>query len=169
MKKFMILILALVMMFSVPVPAQAAGTPACVEKALKRAVNENGWCIVIRQDKGKMLIYKKCKGTWKLKKSFNCIVSKRLCRNKHYFLNRSDDIDLMAFGTESDRWSYGMYIDCYEKAYTNMIHSYTDHYDGRSWKTRKSARWNTDGISICEKNAEWIWEHCGDGTAVMGV
>ena len=170
LKKFAIMLMAIVIMASVvPAYTEAATTPTCVEKALKRAVNENNWCIVIRQDKGKMYIYKKCKSGWKLKKTFNCIVGKRMCNNKHYFLHRSSDIDIFAWGVDNDRWSYGMYIDCYEKAYTNMIHSYTDHYNGKTWKTRKCAKWNTDGISICENNAKWIWNHCGDGTAIQVI
>lgn len=159
-----------------PVQAQAAvqeqqqqQPPAKITKALKKAVNENGWCIIIDQCNSKMYIYKKCKSGWKLKKSFRCIVGKRLCKNKHYFLHRSEDIDMLAFGVDYDRWTYGMFIDCYEHAYTNMIHSYVDHYNGKTWKTRKSMKWNPNGISICEKNARWIWRHCKDGTAIQAI
>lgn len=169
MKKLFILILTLILI-TTPIPTEASTkVPSKVTNAVERCVNENGRCIVVDQSSGKMYLFKQCKGQWKLKKSFRCIVSTKLCRSKHYFLHRSDDIDLYAFGADSDRWSYGIYVDCYEEPKSILIHSYTDHYNGRTWTTKKSPMYNTFGISVCEKNAKYIWDHYGDGTAVMEV
>ena len=170
-KRLTIMLLILAIVFTaVPVRTEAAAkVPAKVWTAVENCVNENGRCIVIDQARGKMYLFKQdCRsGQWELKKSFRCIVADTMCRNKHYLLMRNNSIDQYAWGTENRRWSYGVHIDCYEKAYTNMIHSYTEILTKKGWKTMKSSAWNDFGIGICEKNARYIWKHYCDGTALM--
>ena len=169
-KKLMILMMLIVMVMA-PVQTQAAAkTPAKIARALERAVDENGRAIIIDQSAERLYLFKRnCKGEWILKKSGRCIVSQKICKTKHYVLMRDDDYDTLLWGTEDERWSYGMIIDCYERPESILIHSYTEKYTGRTWVKDKSRSGNDFGIAVCEELAEYIWKHYGDGTAVMGV
>lgn len=164
--------LALVILFALfPAHTEAATVPTKVTKALNKAVDENGRCIVVDQSNARIYLFKRdCKTKeWKLKRSGRCIVSQKLPKTKHYMLLRNDDVDTLLWGTARDRWSYGMVIDCYEKPAYIVLHSYREHYTGRTWVKDKSRNGNDFGISVCEELAEYIWKHYGDGTAVMGV
>ena len=169
MKRFLIMVLILV--FMVPVPAQAATKiPAKIERALDKAIEDNGRAIVIDQRNSRIYLFKKnCRGSWVLKKSGRCIVSQKLCKSRHYVLMRNADYDMMAWGTGNERWSYGMIIDCYERPASIVIHSYTERYTGRTWVKDKSRAGNDFGIAVCEELARYIWRYYSDGTAVMGV
>ena len=164
--------LALVILFAlIPADTQAAAVPAKVTKALSKAVDENGRCVVVDQSNERIYLFKRdCKThEWKLKRSGRCIVSQKLCKTKHYMLLRNDDSDCLAWGNERERWSYGIHIDCYEKPTCIILHSYREYYRGRTWAKDKSRSGNDFGIAVCEELAEYIWKHYGDGTAVMGV
>ena len=164
--------LALVILFAlIPADAQAATVPAKVTKALNKAVDENGRAIIVDQTNERIYLFKRdCKThEWKLKRSGRCIVSQKLCKTKHYMLLRNDDVDTLLWGTARDRWSYGMVIDCYERPAYIVLHSYREHYTGRTWVKDKSRAGNDFGIAVCEELVEYIWKHYGDGTAVMGV
>ena len=169
MKRFLIMVLILV--FMVPVPAQAATKiPAKIERALDKAIEDNGRAIIVDQTNSRIYLFKKnCKGSWVLKKSGKCIVSQKLCKSRHYVLMRNDDYDMMAWGTDNERWSYGMIVDCYERPASIVIHSYTERYTGRTWVKDKSRAGNDFGIAVCEELARYIWRYYSDGTAVMGV
>jgi len=170
-KSLFVMLLAIMMMFIiVPVDTNAATNkvPAKVMNAVNKCVDENGRCIVVDQKAGKMYLFKKYKGEWKLKKIFNCIVSEKLNKRKHYFLHRSKDFESILWGTETERWSYGIHIDCYEYPKDIIIHSYTERYTGYHWIKDKSKSGNTFGIATCEENARYLWRYYKDGTAVMG-
>jgi len=171
MKKVIALFMVMVCVAGViPVTAQAATVQAKVTKALGKAVDENGRAIVIDQSGERLYLFKKnCKGEWILKKSGRCIVSQKICKTKHYVLMRDDDYDTLLWGTEDERWSYGMIIDCYERPATIVIHSYTERYTGRTWVKDKSRAGNDFGVAVCEELARHIWRYYSDGTAVMGV
>ena len=169
-----LLVMTLIMitaLAAVPVQTQAAAkTPAKIARALERAVDENGRAIIIDQSAERLYLFKRnCKGEWIMKKSGRCIVSQKICKTKHYVLMRDDDYDTLLWGTEDERWSYGMIIDCYEKPATIVIHSYTERYTGRTWVKDKSRTGNDFGVAVCEELARYIWKYYGDGTAVMGV
>ena len=171
MKKIIALLMVIVCVAGIfPATAQAAEVPAKVMKAVKRCVDENGRCIVIDQKAEKMYLFKRsCKsGKWELKKVFKCIVTEKLCKTKHYFLHRSDDFELTAWGTETERWGYGLHIDCYEVPKDIILHSYTERYVGGKWVKDKSRAGNDFGIATCEENARYIYRYYKDGTAVMG-
>ena len=165
-RKILCVLLIAVMVWPMPAEAQTK-IPAKVEKALDRAVNENGRAIIIAGDR--IYLFKQCKGKWKLKKTGRCVVSEKLRKTRHYVLMRDDDYDTLMWGTEYKRWAYGMIIDCYERPESILIHSYTEKYTGRTWVKDKSRAGNDFGIAVCEELAEHIWKHYGDGTAVMGV
>lgn len=171
MKKIITLFMVMVFVAGViPVTAQAATVPKKVTKALNKAVDENGRAIIIDQAGERLYLFKRnCKGEWILKKSGRCIVSQKICKSKHYVLMRDDDYDTLLWGTEDERWSYGMIIDCYERPATIVIHSYTERYTGRTWVKDKSRAGNDFGIAVCESMAAYIWRYYTDGTAVMGV
>ena len=171
MKRFLIMLLAAVMLLSMPVQTDAATKIPCkIEKALDKAVDQNGRAIIVDQRNSRIYLFKKnCKGEWILKKSGRCIVSQKICKTKHYVLMRDDDYDTLLWGTEDERWSYGMIIDCYEKPATIVIHSYTERYTGRTWVKDKSRAGNDFGVAVCEELARHIWRYYSDGTAVMGV
>ena len=164
--------LALVILFTlIPADTQAATVPAKITKALNKAVDENGRCIVVDQSNERIYLFKRdCKtNEWKLKRTGRCIVSQKLSKTRHYMLLRNDDVDTLLWGTARDRWSYGMVIDCYERPVYIVLHSYREHYTGRTWVKDKSRAGNDFGIAVCEELAEYIWKYYGDGTAVMGV
>jgi len=168
--KIFALILMLTILFAlIPAHTEAATVPAKVTKALGKAVDENGRAIIIDQSAERLYLFKRnCKGEWILKKSGRCIVSQKICKTKHYVLMRDDDYDTLLWGTEDERWSYGMIIDCYEKPATIVIHSYTERYTGRTWVKDKSRAGNDFGVAVCEELARYIWKYYTDGTAVMG-
>ena len=171
MRKKLMILMALIIMIMAPVQTQAAvKIPAKIEKALDRAIESNGRAIVIDSKNSRIYLFKKnCKGSWVLKKSGKCIVSQKLCKTKHYVLMRNADYDTMAWGTDNERWSYGMIVDCYERPASIVIHSYTERYTGRTWVKDKSRAGNDFGIAVCEELARYIWRYYSDGTAVMGV
>ena len=171
MRKKLIILMALIVMIMAPVQTQAAAkVPAKIEKALGRAIEDNGRAIVIDSKNSRIYLFKKnCRGSWVLKKSGKCIVSQKLCKTKHYVLMRNADYDTMAWGTDNERWSYGMIVDCYERPASIVIHSYTERYTGRTWVKDKSRAGNDFGIAVCEELARYIWRYYSDGTAVMGV
>lgn len=169
-KRILTLTLVLVMMFAlVPTSAEAASVPCKVTKALNRAVDDNGRCIVIDHAGQKMYLFKRnCKtGKWELKKSFRCLCGDRLDPGKHYLLLRNDDTDRRTYSEGAKTYHYGVYIDCYEEAPTRAIriHSYAE-IKGKVYKCLKK---NPTGFAICIDNAAYIWRYYTDGTAVMGV
>lgn len=168
-KRMLAMALALIMMFAlVPASAEAATIPCKVTKALNRAVDDNGRCIVIDQSGQKMYLFKRncTSGKWELKKSFRCLCGDRLDPGKHYLLLRNDDTDLRTYRKGSKMYHYGVYIDCYEDvpAKTMRIHSYPE-IQGKVYKDKAH---NTCGFAICLDNAAYVWKWYGDGTAVMG-
>lgn len=167
------MLLAIMMMFtmtSINTNATTKKVPVKVMNAVKRCVDENGRCIVIDQKAEKMYLFKRsCKtNKWELKKIFNCIVSEKLCKTKHYFLHRSSDFEHTSWGTETERWSYGIHIDCYEVPKDIILHGYTERLVGNTWVKDKSRVGNNFGIATCEENARYIYRYYKDGTAVMG-
>ena len=170
--KTIALILMLTILFAlIPADTQAATVPTKVTRALGKAVDENGRAIIVDQTGERIYLFKRdCKTKeWKLKRTGRCIVSQKLSKAKHYMLLRNDDVDTLLWGTARDRWSCGMVIDCYEKPAYIVLHSYREHYTGRTWVKDKSRNGNDFGISVCEELAEYIWKYYTDGTAVMGV
>lgn len=170
MKKILALMIMATILVMIPRNVDAADVPAKVTRALKRAVDENGRAIIVDQKAGKMYLFKRNKktGDWEHKRTCNCIVADRLSKTRHYVLMRNDDADLMLWGEDYVRWSYGMVVDSYERPEYILIHSYTERYTGRRWVKDKSPEGNTFGIATCEENARYIWRYYGDGTAVMG-
>lgn len=167
MKKFIALLMALMVMASITVPAQAASVPAKVYKAAENCINENNRCIVIDNSAGKIYLLKKCKGKWEVKKSFKCTNGDYINPRKHYHLLRNKDTDKLAYKEGNKTFWYGMYIDCYEEVQirTIRIHSYGE----KGGRTYKTVRHNPNGIGCCIDNAYYIWRHYTNGTAVMGV
>jgi len=171
MKRFLIMLLAAVMLLSMPVQTDAATKIPCkIEKALDKAVDQNGRAIIIDQTGERIYLFKRdCKThEWKLKRAGRCVVAEKLRKTRHYVLMRDDDYDTLLWGTEYKRWAYGLIIDCYERPESILIHSYTEKYTGRTWVKDKSRAGNDFGIAVCEELAEYIWKYYGDGTAVMG-
>lgn len=164
------MVAAIVMtMAAVPAKVQAAaGAPAKVTQALKKAVDENGRTIVIDHQGERMYLFKKNKsGKWELKKSFRCVCGDYLRPDRHYHLLRNADTDKLTYKEGARLYSYGVYIDCYETAPTRAIriHSYAE-IGGRVYKNGKK---NNSGFAVCIDNAAYIWRYYSDGTAVMGV
>ena len=163
------LLLATIMVGIIPVTTEAA---CSIPKAVKRLDEDEDRAIVIKQTngrEGKMFLYKRnCKsGKWELKKSFRCIVGKKMCKTKHYHLQRSKDTDYLSFGEDYKRWNYGIHVDCREKPINGMICSYVEEYDGRTWTVKKSVKANDQWITVCESNAKYIWKYYTDGVPVI--
>lgn len=167
MKKLIALLMAIAILSTITVPAQAASVPAKVYKAAENCINENNRCIVVDNAAGKMYLLKKCKGKWEVKKSFKCTVGDYINPRKHYYLLRNKDTDKLAYKEGAKTFWYGMYIDCYEEApiRTMRIHSYGE----KGGRTYKTVRHNPNGIGCCIDNAYHIWKYYGNGTAIMGV
>lgn len=170
MRKFSKLIaLLLIISFIVPFQANAASAiPKKVITALDNAKDVNGRAIIIDQCNNKIYLFKRdCKtNNWNLKSTFKCVIAKKFCKNKHYYLPRGCT-DLDAFGTESKAYSHGMIIKCYENGSSTKIHSYPEVLTSKGWVVKKTAKYCTCGISACDDNVLMIWKHYGKWTAVM--
>lgn len=169
MRKMLLAMLVLCLIVPVLLPARAEAAkvrvPGKIMQATENCVNENGKCIVLDPSADRMYVFKEKSGKWRLAKSFRCLVGDGLCTYRHYFLLRSRSTDRKKIKEGGRTYRYVINIDCYEEMYHGQIHSYAE----VRGKVKKCRMDNLFGISVCRSNAKWIYEHCGDGTAVMMV